>query len=1066
MVNDKNPAPASYKGVMVSSTFTDLARHRAELMKALRKEELFAIGMEEYVPVPGDDVISSSLNMVRKGSAYIGLISHRCGQAPECADRNPHAYSVTRLEFEEAQSLGLPTLIFIMGDDHPVKKQDVETDAEKMKKLEAFRKRAKEGRIYVIFDSLEDFTQQAIHAVARLRRYLDEQDKAPTPQPKGDSQSQPSEKSDPNLIPTPPAFYAEPPYIGSHDFVGRKAQLEILSDWASPADSHPVLLFEAIGGAGKSLLTWEWTTKHATAIRDDWAGIFWYSFYEKGAIMAHFCSHALAYMTGKPLKGFRKKKTPELAEQFLHQLEVRPWLVIFDGLERVLVAYHRFDAAQLTDEQAETPTDQIAHRDPCAAIRPEDDDLLRALAGAAPSKLLLTSRLIPRILLNPANQPIPGILRERLPGLRPADAEALLRSCGITGISKNIRNYLKTHCDCHPLVTGALAGLINNYLPDRGNFDAWAADPAGGGKLNLAELDLVQKRNHILHTALAALPKKSRRLLSTLALLSEAVDYDTLSALNPYLPPEPEEVEKPEKPEDDWDWDEMSDDEKKQARKDYQAAQQCRNEALQSWLESPECRDASGKLMETVRDLEHRGLLQYDSHARRYDLHPVVRGIAAGRLRKQEKQRYGQRVVDHFSQQVHSPYEQAETIEDLSDGLHVVRTLLQMGHLQEAFDAYEGDLATALSINLEVHVKTLSLLRPFFPKGWAILPKGLDVSDASYLANSAANALTCIGELEEAFASYSTCLVSDLREEDLSDLRVSLHNNSVVLRNENRLAKQERCICLELDLAAQRDEEEDLFVARLSRFDQLSEIGQWKEAEAMWHLLNPMGRDWYRGIYSPGNAEYSYAFFRFYQGDMTEEHIIHAEQLAREGKNRLIIRGLHILRGLWQLEQDRHAVAAGSFREAVRMARAIGQTDEVAEALLALVEFHLNELTNPREEAERLATYKDTDDQTLAELWFAIGDIEQAKKHALAAYMGAWADGEPYVCRYELNKARALLEQLGADIPDLPPYDPAKDEKLPWEDEVAAAIEKLRDEKEAKKKVKKKTKKKAKKKTK
>ena len=47
----------------------------------------------------------------------------------------------------------------------------------------------------------------------------------------------------------------------------------------------------------------------------------------------------------------------------------------------------------------------------------------------------------------------------------------------------------------------------------------------------------------------------------------------------------------------------------------------------------------------------------------------------------------------------------------------------------------------------------------------------------------------------------------------------------------------------------------------------------------------------------------------------------------------------------------------------------------------------------------------------------------------------------------DLNKARALLEQLGAEIPNLPPYDPAKDEKLPWEDEVAAAIEKLRAEK-------------------
>ncbi len=75
---------------------------------------------------------------------------------------------------------------------------------------------------------------------------------------------------------------------------------------------------------------------------------------------------------------------------------------------------------------------------------------------------------------------------------------------------------------------------------------------------------------------------------------------------------------------------------------------------------------------------------------------------------------------------------------------------------------------------------------------------------------------------------------------------------------------------------------------------------------------------------------------------------------------------------------------------------------------------------------------------------------EQAKQHARKAYEWAWADGEPYVYRYELNKARALLEQLGAEIPNLPPYDPAKDEKFPWEDDVAAAIEKLRAKKEAK----------------
>ena len=57
--------------------------------------------------------------MVRDASGYSGLTSHRYGQAPEDDERNLDAYSVTRLEFEKAKRLGLPTVIFVMGADHP-----------------------------------------------------------------------------------------------------------------------------------------------------------------------------------------------------------------------------------------------------------------------------------------------------------------------------------------------------------------------------------------------------------------------------------------------------------------------------------------------------------------------------------------------------------------------------------------------------------------------------------------------------------------------------------------------------------------------------------------------------------------------------------------------------------------------------------------------------------------------------------------------------------------------------------------------------------------------------------
>ncbi|GEM_PF-2778119 len=249
-----------------------------------------------------------------------------------------------------------------------------------------------------------------------------------TPEP--DEPAQPSDGSIPSpVIPAPPEFYAEPDYIGSHQFVGRARELEDLSDWARPADPTNLLLFEAIGGNGKSMLTWEWTTnpKHAMQVRADWAGRFWYSFYERGAIMADFCQRALAYMTGQPLEELRKKKTAELKEPLLAQLHARPWLLILDGLERVLVAYHRIDAAEMPDEDANSPTDKIVNRNPCDAIRDEDNDLLRALAAATPSKILVSSRLTPRVLLNPSSQPITGAKRITLPGLRPSEAKRLLR---------------------------------------------------------------------------------------------------------------------------------------------------------------------------------------------------------------------------------------------------------------------------------------------------------------------------------------------------------------------------------------------------------------------------------------------------------------------------------------------------------------------------------------------------------------------------------------------------------------------------------------------------------------
>jgi len=208
MTTDNHPTPRHYLGITVSSTFTDLEDHRAALIKAIKAHGLTDVAMENDA-AKLLDVIESSLQMVGDGSAYIGVISKKYGQIPKCPRRNPYDLSVTELEFNAALRLGRPILLFIMGEKHLVR--DSESNATKRKKLNAFRERAKKmtadssvNRVYATFDSLEDFKEKIGSSIAELRRHLD-------------AQSEPTGTTDRDPIPKPPAFYAEPAYIVSHN---------------------------------------------------------------------------------------------------------------------------------------------------------------------------------------------------------------------------------------------------------------------------------------------------------------------------------------------------------------------------------------------------------------------------------------------------------------------------------------------------------------------------------------------------------------------------------------------------------------------------------------------------------------------------------------------------------------------------------------------------------------------------------------------------------------------------------------------------------------------------------
>lgn len=814
-------------------------------------------------------------------------------------------------------------------------------------------------------------------------------------------------------IPRAPSFYAMPPYIGSNAFVGRSAQLELLDDWSAASDVHPILLFEAIGGMGKSTLTWEWITKRSPQIRADWAGRMWYSFYERGALVSDFLRHALAYVSGTPLENFRGMKPSEMGELLFARLRERPWLLVLDGLERVLVAYHRIDSSEVRDETADRPTDDIGQRDPCAAIRVEDDELLRLLAAVGPSKILITSRLMPRVLLNRGNRPIAGVRRVELRGLRPPDAEALFRSFGIDGDSRAIQEFLTRHCDCHPLVTGILAGLVNDFMPNRGNFDAWFASSTGFGKLDFSELDLVQKRNHILKVALEALSANSRKLISILGMLFGEVDYPTLRALSPFRPQrQPNERDKP--------LDE-------------------REEALVS--SEFDIANAEDLLEKAIHDLEGRGLLQYDNSSRRYDLHPVVRAVTVGALGQRDKQQVGERLVDYFSQQTHRPFSEAASLEDIQPQLMLIHTLLKMDELQRACNAYIGVICDVLDHNLEAYPEALAIQRPFFSKGWNHIPDAVFEADGLHLALHAARALTETGQREHALALGNAAVELALRADNLWEVERQLISIANAV-GWSRIAKIYRVVSRAHAIALVLGSNLKIFLRTLDFLLINTTIGRFDEADALYTTLNSMGRNWPENAYRQGGVELRYAELQFAKNALDDSVLREAEKAAALGRDRSIIESLHDLRAKWHLKRGEWTPAEASLSEVIRMRREVGSPSDTSEVLLALAKFHLSgDQAAALARAEELASSKASGKLELAQLWLALEERKRAESCATEAYAKAWGDGEPYVDRYDLDQARAILNTLGASVPVLPAYDFAEDHSFPWEADLDLAIE-------------------------
>jgi hypothetical protein len=90
--------------------------------------------------------------------------------------------------------------------------------------------------------------------------------------------------------------------LKTSEVVGRRQELKLLTDWVTANKEIPpgIRLFNvvAIGGMGKSALTWKWFNDIAPTELPHLAGRMWWSFYESDAYFENFVIRALAYAAG------------------------------------------------------------------------------------------------------------------------------------------------------------------------------------------------------------------------------------------------------------------------------------------------------------------------------------------------------------------------------------------------------------------------------------------------------------------------------------------------------------------------------------------------------------------------------------------------------------------------------------------------------------------------------------------------------------------------------------------------------------------------------------------------
>jgi hypothetical protein len=427
-------------------------------------------------------------------------------------------------------------------------------------------------------------------------------------------------------LPAAPEEYVAHPYmlLRTNALIGRQVELSGLTAWATGTDvfqsvNAPVLCVCASGGMGKSALTWHWFKHVAPEVGSGWKGRIWWSFYDAEADFEAFVTRTLAYVSGQTVEHVSARPFADQLDDLFSALDSSRFLIVLDGFERQLAAYSLLNpsAADADDnldedvnnhvrgtyrlsssgfEPPERPADDRPPNDRRATIITEGcRQFLRRLTKLRNSRVVLSTRLFPADFQEETGEMLPGVAACDLDGLADSDATAFWQALGGRGTGPELTTWF-THFQNYPLLIQAFAGGVVSDFEARGDFEKSLSQHADFKPFAKSSA-LRAVRDEILTFAIRSLPSRESSVLSHMAVLRMAHEFETLHEV----------------------------------------------------LVGPTGgRFDPEELREALSALQRRGLVGWSDAEFRFELHPVVRAVAFAQLRGAKREAVISRLSIYF----------------------------------------------------------------------------------------------------------------------------------------------------------------------------------------------------------------------------------------------------------------------------------------------------------------------------------------------------------------------------------------------------------------------------------